>query len=242
MIRSLKSRIPEPLYQTYKSEFHKETHINRAIRTCRGTTYIEIGVRAGDCFRRIKATRKIGIDPSPLPSNYSLAPGESFIQVTSDDFFVNYVEDCLDGHRIDVALVDGMHEFTQALRDILNLERFMSGKGVIFIHDCNPPNEGYTEKNPRYWNGDVWKVAYYLRVQRPDLHFFTLDCDWGVGVLTGFHPSSDLSYPSADILATYKQLGYDVLNRQRRKILHLCPYWYSYFFFNFVYPLRTEQS
>ena len=74
----------------------------------------------------------------------------------------------------------------------------MSPRGVIYIHDCNPPTRGHAEGLERDWNGDVWKVAYYLRHFRTDLKYFTLDCDWGLGVVSEFTRNP----PAPNITAT----------------------------------------
>lgn len=227
-------RAKQRAYQNRK----KETHINGALLGLNGHTYVEIGVRAGKCFSQIAAHRKIGIDPAPT-NNFgdNLAPGELFFRMTSDDFFAEHAEQLFSHQRIDVALVDGLHTFSQAIQDVLNLEKYMSPNGVIFIHDCNPPTEKHAkvcdskECDGESWNGDVWKVAYYLRNHRRDLSFFTLDCDWGVGVLTGFRPSSDHQPPSSEILERCKSLDYEQLDKNRKQLLQLRPPKYSHVFF-----------
>jgi hypothetical protein len=233
----IKFFVPYGLVVARQKEFLKETHINRALRHCHGTTYVEIGVDKGICFRKIVAAQKIGVDPKPLPVNYMLGKGESICPTKSDDFFAQHVKEYLNGQSIDVAFVDGHHEFTQALRDVLNLEPYMSRNGFIFMHDCNPPTREHVVET---LNGDVWKVASYLSSQRKDLFFFTLDCDWGLGVLTGFHSPSIYKPPSSEDLSTYKQLDYGVLEKDRRKILNLKPSWYSSMFINFLYPRRRK--
>ena len=205
----VRSVLPRGIVAALQANGCKETHINRALSFCRGSTYVEIGVREGDCFRQIAAARKVGVDPSPLPTGYVLASGESFHQMTSDEFFASDADQALADRSIDVALVDGMHEYVQTLRDVMNLERLMSPRGTVFIHDCNPKTRARAEdsRNPEsLWNGDVWKVAYYLRTHRPDLRFFTLDCDFGLGVLTGFGGSQGLRPPAQNVVAQVKDL------------------------------------
>ena len=232
----LKGIIPKKILIMREKEFDKETHINRALSGLKNSTYVEIGVKSGDCFRKIKASKKIGIDPQPLPDNYELAAGETFFKETSDNFFILHADDFFGDQRIDVAFIDGLHEFTQVIRDIYNLERFLSPKGVIFIHDLNPTKRWYTgEDCGGYWTGDVWKAGYYLRHFRQDLRFFTLNCDWGLGVLTGFRSSFKPGFPTPDILTECEQLDYSYLEQNRKHILHLRPYWYSFVFFNLVY-------
>jgi hypothetical protein len=100
----------------------------------------------------------------------------------------------------------------------------------------NPPTRNHSElRNGGVWCGDVWKVAYYIRNYRPDLTLFTLDCDWGVGVLTGFGAATSAA-PSAAILEECQQIDYDLLERQRHALLRLRPVWYSHLFFRFLHP------
>jgi hypothetical protein len=215
-----------------QAEVRKETHINRAIQATKGTTYVEIGISDGACFRQITAPRKIGIDPAPRGFGTNLGPGESFFKMTSDEFFSQRAAEVLQSGTIDVALVDGLHEFDQALRDVLNLERYISPSGVIFMHDCNPLTPKH--EGPAYdgiWNGDVWKVAYYVKRYRPDLSFFTLDCDQGVGVVTGFKRVPGRELPSSLVLDECRSLDYDYLKDNRSELLHLSnPYFSRYFF------------
>ena len=79
------------------------------------------------------------------------------------------------------------------------------------------------------WNGDVWKVAYYLTKYRPDLKFFMLDCDWGVGVVTGFSP--DPPPADEDDITAVKSLEYPVLEKDWQSILKLHnPLYFRYHF------------
>lgn len=228
----LPSKIAEPL----RAELRKETHINRALRASSGKTYVEIGVAAGKCFRLINAPCKIAVDPAPKGDWDSLAAGESLYRMTSDEFFTGHAEEVLGHEKVDVAFIDGLHEFPQALRDAVNLEKFMSKQGIIFMHDCNPPTREHTEMRRGESTGDVWKCAYYFSNYRPDLHFFTLDCDWGLGVLTGFDSSSGDQSPDSKIIDMCNSLDYSLLEKERKSILRLRPFWYSLLYFTLVFP------
>ncbi|WP_354694225.1 class I SAM-dependent methyltransferase [Elongatibacter sediminis] len=72
-------------------------------------------------------------------------------------------------------MVDGLHEFNQALRDVLHLEPHMARDGVIFVHDCNLSTRRHEQDMKGPWNGDVWKVYYFLSCFCANLQFFTLD-------------------------------------------------------------------
>jgi hypothetical protein len=222
----IKSLIRRVILKQFYAEWLKETHINRAIRLMNAHTYLEIGVRDGKCFRQINAFRKIGVDPDRQGFREE-KPEEYFYEMVSDDFFSRHSDKLFSQHLIDVALVDGMHEFKQVVRDVLNIERYISPGGIIFIHDCNPMLRKHTEVSKGevwdngIWNGDVWKVAYYLRNYRSDLTFITLDCSFGLGVLTGFGRKKPIPTECSAEIVECKGLDYTVLENNRRAILNI---------------------
>jgi hypothetical protein len=201
----------------------KESYINEALADRSPSLYVEIGVRWGESLRQVNAHRKIGIDIEQHSALAPLRPGESFFEMASDDFFAREAAQVLAAEGVDVALVDGLHEFSQTLRDVLNLERFMKSDGVIIVDDCNPPTSDRAVDTPTggTWNGDVWKIAAYLREERPDLHYWTVDADQGVGVVTGF--GSAAPWPDESTVRRYKALPYSHLAGNRAKVLNLVP-------------------
>jgi len=198
----------------------KETHINRAIKATGAQTYLEIGVRNGDGFHQIKAPRKIGVDPDR--QNYTEKYNEIYYEQKSDDFFAQEADILFTNNKIDIALVDGLHEFQQALKDIINIFKYISENGYIFIHDCNPPTEKHeSTRDGSNWNGDVWKTLLYLKKHHPELKYFTLDCDFGVGVVYGFSQlPAPLSF-SPEKVSLCKSLDYNYLNTHRQEVLNL---------------------
>jgi len=244
-MKGIIQKIPfvESLRRTRADQLRKDTHINRAIASIRGEIYVEIGVHKGECFRRINAAQKFGIDPSPVNiGNEQLGKGEQLFVMTSDEFFSKHAENAIPSRRINVALVDGLHEFRQVVRDVLNLEKYMSTNGVIFVHDCNPPTREHAadvRAGGGAWNGDAWKIAYYIVKHRPDLSFFTLNCDWGLGVITGFHRTGlRCGELDAQIIEDCKNLDYDYLSQNRKGLLKLRTCYYSTVYFYVISKLR----
>jgi hypothetical protein len=220
MLHAIKSVMPQAVIRRYERELRKETHINRALRLFGAETcYLEIGVRDGACIRHIRATRKIAVDPAPIGPELIRADGTQLIELTSDDFFAGPANDLFSSHPIHVALVDGLHEFRQTLRDIMNIGRHLAKGGIVFAHDLNPPTRRHAEDMNGPWNGDVGKVGAYLTRFRPDLEFFTLDCDWGLGVVTGF-TKTQTPVREQDV-ETIAALDYADLERDRKAILRL---------------------
>ncbi len=226
----MKRLLPRALMRAYEAECRKETHINRALeRFGPEARYLEIGVRDGSCLAQIRARHRAGVDPKPVNPEQIERDGARLFIETSDAFFDRSAGGWLDGHRIDVAFVDGLHEFEQALRDLLHLEPLMAPDGIVFLHDCNPPTRRHQDDRNFTWNGDVWKIFPYLAENRPDLRFFTLDCDWGLGVVTGF--AAEPPEARAEAVAQSGALDYTALERDRSSLLNLKHPLYSRYYF-----------
>lgn len=222
-IRNEIGRRTRPVRRVAMARQFKETYVNEALDGRGSAVYLEIGVRDGESFRLARANRKIGIDPVRQPALAQLLPGEEFYEMTSDDYFAEAAEKVLGEARIDVALIDGLHEFRHALRDLLGVERYMRADGVVVLDDCNPRSASAAAEvgDGGAWNGDVWKVAEYVRRERPDLTFVTVDADQGIGIVTGF--GQPAASPDLETLERCKALPYDHLDRNRRDVLNLVP-------------------
>ena len=215
------AEISRPVRRRLTPNRFKEQYIKKALSTYVEPTYLEIGVREGESFRIARATRKIGIDPVRTKEMATLGPGEEFFAMTSDEFFAKQCPSVLERESIHVALIDGLHEFRQAARDLLHLEPYMRRDGIVFFDDFNPRTAERASDAPSGgpWNGDVWKVAVLLSEARPDLRFWTVDADEGVGVVAGFHGLhiSDLTQAMDDC----EKLEYSYLEEDRRTLLHV---------------------
>jgi hypothetical protein len=205
-------------------------------------TYLEIGVNTGVSFIPIQAKRKWGVDPSYTLTRRRLIKYavfsflrikvERLFRMTSDEFFVKN-EKLLTSYGIDVCLVDGLHTYEQALKDVLNALKYLKPKGVILIHDCNPTTELMArpvagiedlicQGIPQWdgaWSGDVWKTLVHLRALRGDVDAFVLDCDTGIGIVTKRCPKDQLSCSESDIRA----MDYSFLSNNRQPLLGLRP-------------------
>jgi hypothetical protein len=201
---------------------HKETYTNKALRgRGHGTLYVEVGVSEGVSFRLARADQKIGIDPAWNPKIGAIRKQDRFFELTSDEFFRHEASHVLRLRTVDVALLDGFHEFRQTLSDLLHLEPYMRNDGIIVIDDMNPKTleRAADVYAGGAWNGDVWKLAPFLRDRRPDLHLVTVDADEGVGIVSNFGQRS--AWPPDDVITTYKALPYDYLAAERASVLNL---------------------
>ena len=214
--------------------------IDRIKKRKKTVNYVEIGVQTGFCFFKIKADKKVAVDPNFIiksskkikaylknPSNFN----NTFFELTSDDFFAQKASYLKEIGGIDVIFVDGLHLYEQVVVDVENSLKFLNSGGVILMHDCNPVSEaaatrGYSpieiRKNPPpgwtgEWNGDVWKAIVELRSRRSDIQVSVFDCDYGIGYISKGTPENSLSYSVEEI----KKLEYSELEKNRKELLNL---------------------
>lgn len=179
-----------------KTEINKSPRrsviINHLLALTPGTNYLEIGVRNPEKnFNRINCLNKYSVDPGV---EFETNPVD--YKMTSDTFFqalrggkINLIPSI----KFDVIFIDGLHLANQVERDILNSLHFISDRGFIILHDCNPPSEFHARESYNFsnspagsfWNGTTWKAFYKFRYHQ-DLYSICFDTDWGVGVISKF--------------------------------------------------------
>ena len=207
------------------------TLIKQLIEHTNARNYLEIGVKKGLTFMQINADTKWGVDPIwpgfKLCLHLLKTPKTRYFRMTSDRFFDKNAN-IFAKETIDIALIDGLHEHKQSLRDVQNCLKYLSKNGIIVMHDCNPQSQSAAQPigarspgspgyGPGTWNGDVWKTIVYLRSHYNDLNICVLDCDHGLGVITRGKPEKNLDFDSK----TLDQLEYQLLEQDRQNILNL---------------------
>lgn len=217
------------------------TLVNSLLDFMRGESYLEIGVRDGKTITEIKAKHKVGVDPA-----YNLKRDLAFKEVfgfndfklfkqTSDDFF-KIIAKKVFPKGIDLVFIDGLHNYEQSLRDVINSLGFLNPKGFLVLHDCNPKGaaqafpiknsyneviealknggiEGWTGE----WNGDVWKTIVHLRAFHPELNVRTIDADQGLGIVW-FGKNDELLKVERNEL---ENAGFEFLAKNRSEFLGL---------------------
>ena len=131
-------------------------------------SYLEIGCFDNELFNTVKCDKKVGVDP---------ATGGN-VRKTSDAYF----RDCND--KFDCIFIDGLHTYSQVIKDINNSLNVLNHGGIILLHDCLP-NNYFDQAVPRCqfnWNGDVWRAIIECRT-RKDLDTYTCYADFGIGVI-----------------------------------------------------------
>lgn len=153
--------------------------INKLIDTYKFQSYLEIGVAVpAENFDLINVLNKDSVDPKPL--------GKCTYVVTSDDFFLNYVEN----RKYDVIFVDGLHTAEQSYVDVQNAIKHLNVDGFIVMHDCNPPTEYHVRSYENFlltkgaWNGTVFRGFIRLKHELNDWSCFNINEDWGCGIIT----------------------------------------------------------
>lgn len=152
-------------------------------------SYLEVGYYKGWSFDSITCAQKQAVDPNPCKNELQqqadngsiLYDKDGFIiKLSSDEFFslLNNFE------KFDIIFIDGLHEEEQVYKDIQNALKHISGNGVIILHDCNPPlHEHTTTGIDGCWTGTAYKAFIRYRRENPGTKSFTIDTDWGVGVI-----------------------------------------------------------
>jgi tetratricopeptide (TPR) repeat protein len=194
----------------------------------RPRNYVEIGIFAGASFCLAHPpTLALGIDPDPQIAAPP-SPHHRIFRMTSDAFFAGRdLARALDGRPVELALIDGMHQFEFVLRDFMNLERHCAPASTILVHDCFPLDEtsAARERTTGFWSGDVWRAILALRKWRPDLRLHTVAArPTGLGVIRNLDPGSRVLADNLErICAEFLRVGYESIAEHRREALNVVP-------------------
>ena len=191
-------------------------------------TYLEIGVDQGRSFEIVRPeTLALGVDPSPLLQK-PLGPRQRVFAQTSDEFF----EQCdviseLDGKTLDLAFIDGMHQFEFALRDFINIEKCCSADSIILIHDVYPidATSAARERASWFWSGDIWRLILTLNKYRPDLSVNVIAArPTGLAIVQNLDPHSRvLAERQREIIDEFLALDISVLDGRKDVMLNRFP-------------------
>jgi hypothetical protein len=170
--------------------------LRRLHERLRPRTYLEIGVDAGRTLGLARPpTIAVGVDPAPAQAQaLPLSAQTRVFAMESDAFFASRDVAREFGHSsIDLAFIDGLHLFEQALKDFIHVERHTASDSVVLFHDCLPLTGETATRDRRtgFWTGDVWKIVPILERSRPDLTVFVIATyPTGLGVVTRLDPTS----------------------------------------------------
>lgn len=142
--------------------------INSIIKNQKFKKYLEIGCFKDENFNRIEVEHKVGVDP--------ISGGT--VRATSDNYFKN------NQTKFDLIFIDGLHDYHQVRKDILNSLKFIDDNGVILLHDCIPLKlrDQMMPRSHEYWNGDTWKAIVEARTYE-HIDTYTILADSGLGLI-----------------------------------------------------------
>lgn len=158
--------------------------ISQAIEVmCRPVDYLEIGVRKGETFFGVPAKSLVGVDPFPDFDTGTLPEGYRFFETDSDSFFAEHS----DSLAFDFVFIDGLHQWRQTYRDVLNSLKVLRPGGLLLIDDVLPIDWYSAQSDPGIletaraqgkvshscWFGDVYKVLKIIDEKHPELGFVT---------------------------------------------------------------------
>ena len=177
---NIKYRFKKFLYLFYGEKFFKKKRydwgkypkrfeiIQDIIDFKKYNSYLEIGCDRNQSFSNIKIEKRVGVDPVEGGTH----------KMTSDHFF------SINKDNFDIIFIDGLHEYTQVMKDIKNSLKVLNKEGIILLHDCLPRTI-WNQITPRLnsdWNGDVWKSIVHCRTLE-NIDTYTFIADRGIGLI-----------------------------------------------------------
>jgi hypothetical protein len=176
--------------------------LNLLVKRFNYKSYLEIGLQDPNSnFVKIDVDYKISVDPNPQ--------GECTFIGTSDEYFESITDDT----KFDLIFIDGLHHYDQVLKDIENSLKHLNEGGTIIVHDCLPTTERMQERDDHggEWTGDVWKAISILRMERIDLSIYTINTDYGCGIIKR---GTNIPYENVE-------LNYNYYDENKYKLLNV---------------------
>ena len=180
-----------------RERISRATVLNQLTNLYPDPRYLEVGVANGGTFSRVRAARKVAVDPAFRFDHVAAQrdnPGTEYHPVTSDDYFSSLVGE---DEQFDVIYLDGLHVFEQTLRDLMNALHHLQPRGVIVVDDTRPHTflaslpdhdrffaiRDWLKVTDKRWMGDVFKLVYFVDTFLPGLSYSTIANNHGQTVL-----------------------------------------------------------
>lgn len=194
----------------------------------RPRTYLEIGVASGDSLALAQeGTLALGVDPAPRIAKPLLSTTKVFMEKSDDFFSKRNVSAELGNNPVNLAFIDGMHNFEFALRDFINVERYCTPGSTVLVHDCYPLDEATAARDriTSFWSGDIWKLILCLKKYRPDLSIYTIAAPpTGLGIVRNLDPGSTLLRDNLrEICDEFIPLPYSTIAKSKPQSLNIFP-------------------
>ncbi|MEN9621740.1 MAG: hypothetical protein RLZZ67_174 [Candidatus Parcubacteria bacterium] len=180
--------------------------INTIIRKHGYGSYLEIGLNTPRQpewnWPHVEIAFKECVDPN--------VRARATYPVTSDEFFAKHIKT-----KYDIVFIDGLHHSEQVYKDIVNSLKWLEEGGTIVVHDCNPPSERSQSREhvSGEWSGDVWKAFLKLRMENPDITMYTVDTNYGCGIIRKGHQELYVPEKGAELeYAYFRKHDKEILN------------------------------
>ena len=165
-------------------------------------SYLEVGVYAGATFNQVGIENKIAVDPKfAFDFNEYQSDNVLFFEMESDEFFAKHTKSNL---KFDIIYLDGLHEFEQTFRDLLNCLSFVHDQSLILIDDTLPKHYAASQKlksdnllirkafdvYDNSWMGDVYRIVPAIHDFLPMYSYLTFP---GLGQTVLFRKPRDIT-------------------------------------------------
>ena len=208
------TRFPGPNYYDVLRWLHEEL---------KPASYLEIGVFRGHSLSlAMPPTIALGIDPYPEVDHHWQTRTQ-VVTMTSTEFFSRHsLAEFFRADWFSLALVDGLHQFDQAIDDIFNLEVYARPDSVIAVHDTIPLDErtAARTRSTVFYTGDVWKVVPFLKKVRPDLEVITVRTGpSGLTLIRRLCPSHKNRQADTNAIAWFRELPWEYYKQHSNEFL-----------------------
>jgi len=151
--------------------------------------YLEIGVAKGTTFFQVNAAEKHGVDPRFRfdPHSRSHQSHEHYHPISSDAYFQQAI-----GREapFDLIFLDGLHTYSQTLRDFLSSQALAHPRTMWLIDDTVPTDaiaadpdlqrvqdarQANGQPDDQTWMGDVFKLVAFIDSFCPQFSCFTTE-------------------------------------------------------------------
>jgi len=145
------------------------------------------------------------------------------------------------GLEFDIVLVDPHHTYVCSIRDLNDAYGLIRPGGALVVHDCDPPDAELASPEfvPGAWCGVTYKAFLDFVRGNDDIDYFTVDTDYGCGVIFKHPPRAGrrqlrdaidrLPFRPTEVELTRRWFAagrdddavFDFFRRNRRRLLRL---------------------
>jgi len=190
--------------------------LNQVAKVNGAARYLEIGVNNGECLERVEVAERWGVDPA---ANGAGVRAPDVVIPRSSQFFFEKIAPRL--HlTFDLIFIDGDHRAEVVYGEIMAAKEYLSPRGIICVHDCNPHSEEMQEvplRSGGLWTGDVWKTIARIR-NEAEFDCRVVPSDYGTAILV---PATTRAIRQMALPCAWDRLLWKDLVADRERLLGL---------------------